>query len=148
MSANVIKRLIPSSWSQMHCCHQLNELEGFPVINLQLWFDQKLKSFDGLCFSRSPLLSVYADMSTCCAEDDSDEASILELVFAPCSPMAGSAKNWIASDNEEIVVATLEELGRLFPLQSWTGSTRKTWRASDKVDCGVHAVERLCRNPG
>jgi 15-cis-phytoene desaturase len=57
--------------------------------NLQLWFDRKLRSVDGLCFSRSPLLSVYADMSVCCDEYASTTASMLELVFAPCSPAAG-----------------------------------------------------------
>ena len=42
---------------------QTDELEGIPVINIHLWFDRKLTSVDHLCFSRSPLLSVYADMS-------------------------------------------------------------------------------------
>ena len=32
------------------------------MINLHMWFDKKLTSVDHLCFSRSPLLSVYADM--------------------------------------------------------------------------------------
>ena len=62
---------------------QLDELEGIPVINVHLWFDRKLKAVDGLCFSRSPLLSVYADMSVCCDEYASEDASMLELVFAP-----------------------------------------------------------------
>ncbi len=39
---------------------------GIPVINLHMWFDKKLIGVDHLCFSRSPLLSVYADMSTTC----------------------------------------------------------------------------------
>ena len=30
------------------------------------WFDRKLSTVDHLLFSRSDLLSVYADMSTCC----------------------------------------------------------------------------------
>ena len=30
------------------------------------WFDRKLWTVDHLLFSRSDLLSVYADMSTCC----------------------------------------------------------------------------------
>jgi 15-cis-phytoene desaturase len=44
----------------------MDELEGIPVINLHMWFDKKLTSVDHLCFSRSPLLSVYADMSVTC----------------------------------------------------------------------------------
>jgi 15-cis-phytoene desaturase len=64
-------------------------LEGIPVINIHLWFDRKLTSVDHLCFSRSPLLSVYADMSTTCKEYHDTEKSMLELVFAPCSPLAG-----------------------------------------------------------
>ena len=72
---------------------------------MHLWFDRKLNSLDGLCFSRSPLLSVYADMSTCCAEYASDDKSMLELVFAPCSPAAGSDVNWIAKSDEEVMMA-------------------------------------------
>jgi 15-cis-phytoene desaturase len=117
MPVDVIKRLIPSKWSTMPYFGQLDELEGIPVINIQLWFDRKLKAIDGLCFSRSPLLSVYADMSVCCEEYASDTASMLELVFAPCSPVAGSDKNWIAASDEEVVAATLQELARLFPTE-------------------------------
>ena len=117
---DVFKRLIPARWSTMPYFRQLDELEGIPVINIQLWFDRKLNSVDGLCFSRSPLLSVYADMSTCCEEYASDERSMLELVFAPCSPEAGSPINWIAKEDSEIVDATMKELERLFPMEIGT----------------------------
>ena len=33
---------------------------------MRSWFDRKLTTVDHLLFSRSDLLSVYADMSTCC----------------------------------------------------------------------------------
>ena len=69
----------------------------------------KLRLYDGLVFSRSPLLSVYADMSECCKEYASGDASMLELVFAPCSKEAGSDVNWIGKSDEEIVQATLGE---------------------------------------
>jgi hypothetical protein len=46
-------------------------------------FDRKLTTVDHLLFSRSPLLSVYADMSTTCKGYHDDEKSMLELVFAP-----------------------------------------------------------------
>lgn len=58
--------------------------------------------------SRSPLLSVYADMSLTCKGYRDDEKSMLELVFAP-------AKDWIGRPDEEIIEATMEELYRLFP---------------------------------
>jgi len=122
MPVDVVKRLIPEQWSNMPYFCQLDELEGIPVINIQLWFDRKLNSVDGLCFSRSPLLSVYADMSTCCAEYASDTNSMLELVFAPCSPVAGSDKNWIAASDEEIIEATVTELERLFPTEIGRGA--------------------------
>jgi 15-cis-phytoene desaturase len=117
MPVDVLKKLIPTAWSTMPYFCQLNELEGIPVINLQIWFDRKLKAVDGLCFSRSPLLSVYADMSVCCEEYASDKASMLELVFAPCSEAAGANRNWIAASDEEIIDATLKELQRLFPTE-------------------------------
>jgi 15-cis-phytoene desaturase len=117
MPVDVVKRLIPSKWSTMPYFRQLDELEGIPVINIQIWFDRKLRAVDGLCFSRSPLLSVYADMSVCCEEYASDKASMLELVFAPCNQAAGSDKNWIAASDDEIIDATVKELERLFPTE-------------------------------
>jgi 15-cis-phytoene desaturase len=41
----------------------------------------------------------------------------LELVFAPCSPLAGGNVNWIAKSDEEIIDATMGELARLFPTE-------------------------------
>jgi len=117
MPVDVLKRLIPTKWSTMPYFRQFDELEGIPVINLHMWFDRKLDSVDHLCFSRSPLLSVYADMSTTCKEYLSDTESMLELVFAPCSPLAGGNTNWIAKTDEEIIDATMGELARLFPTE-------------------------------
>jgi len=113
---DVFKRLVPTQWSTDPFFRQIDELEGIPVINIQMWFDRKLNSVDGLCFSRSSLLSVYADMSNCCAEYAS-ETSMLELVFAPCCPEAGSPINWIAKPDSEIIDAALKELARLFPTE-------------------------------
>ena len=113
---DVFKRLVPTQWSTLPFFNQIDELEGIPVINIQMWFDRKLNSVDGLCFSRSSLLSVYADMSNCCAEYAS-ETSMLELVFAPCSLEAGSPINWIAKSDSEIIDATMKELARLFPTE-------------------------------
>ena len=96
--------------------HQIQELEGIPVINIHLWFDRKLQNVDHLCFSRSPLLSVYADMSTTCKEYYDEEKSMLELVFAPCSPLAGrqhQLDRQVATRRSSD--ATMMELERLFP---------------------------------
>lgn len=83
-------------------------LTGVPVINIHLWMDRKLSTVDHLLFSRSPLLSVYADMSTTCREYYDEQRSMLELVFAP-------AKDWIGRPDEDIINATMGELERLFP---------------------------------
>ena len=96
---------------------QMDELEGIPVINIHMWFDRKLQNVDHLCFSRSPLLSVYADMSTTCKEYKDDTKSMIELVFAPCSPIAGGKTNWISKSDTEIIDATMLELERLFPTE-------------------------------
>jgi 15-cis-phytoene desaturase len=117
MPVDIMKRMVPMAWQKMPYFRQLDELEGIPVINLHMWFDRKLQSVDHLCFSRSPLLSVYADMSTTCKEYASDSESMLELVFAPCSPLAGGNTNWIAKTDEEIIDATMGELARLFPTE-------------------------------
>merc|ERR1719311_247189 len=112
---DIFKRLMPKPWAKMPYFRQTDELEGIPVINLHMWFDTKLEGVDHLCFSRSPLLSVYADMSTTCKEYYDETESMLELVFAPCSPLAGGNTNWIAKSDEEIIDATMGELARLFP---------------------------------
>ena len=115
MPVDALKLLLPDRWKPVPFFRQLEELRGIPVINVHLWFDRKLRPYDGLVFSRSPLLSVYADMSECCEEYASDTKSMLELVFAPCDEVAGSDVRWIAKSDEEIVDATMRELERLFP---------------------------------
>lgn len=117
MPVDIVKRMTPKNWQNMPYFRQFDELEGIPVINLHMWFDQKLKAVDHLCFSRSPLLSVYADMSVTCKEYYDPEKSMLELVFAPCSPLAGGNVNWMGKSDEEIIDATMGELARLFPTE-------------------------------
>eukprot|EP00587_Corethron_hystrix_P002043 CAMPEP_0113299714 /NCGR_PEP_ID=MMETSP0010_2-20120614/1639_1 /TAXON_ID=216773 ORGANISM="Corethron hystrix, Strain 308" /NCGR_SAMPLE_ID=MMETSP0010_2 /ASSEMBLY_ACC=CAM_ASM_000155 /LENGTH=632 /DNA_ID=CAMNT_0000153005 /DNA_START=9 /DNA_END=1907 /DNA_ORIENTATION=- /assembly_acc=CAM_ASM_000155 len=129
MPVDVLKRMVPKVWQNMPYFRQMDELEGIPVINLHMWFDKKLKGVDHLCFSRSPLLSVYADMSITCKEYADEDASMLELVFAPCSPIAGGNTNWIAKKDEEIIDATMGELARLFPTEIACDSK---WPATSK----------------
>eukprot|EP00216_Chloropicon_sp_CCMP2111_P000692 CAMPEP_0198239346 /NCGR_PEP_ID=MMETSP1446-20131203/4776_1 /TAXON_ID=1461542 ORGANISM="Unidentified sp, Strain CCMP2111" /NCGR_SAMPLE_ID=MMETSP1446 /ASSEMBLY_ACC=CAM_ASM_001112 /LENGTH=591 /DNA_ID=CAMNT_0043921923 /DNA_START=191 /DNA_END=1966 /DNA_ORIENTATION=- len=105
---DVLKMLLPAAWKDMAYFRNLSQLEGIPVINIHLWFDRKLSTVDHLLFSRSPLLSVYADMSTTCRGYEDPDRSMLELVFAP-------AEQWIDKPDAAIVDATLQELERLFP---------------------------------
>jgi 15-cis-phytoene desaturase len=113
MPVDPLKTILPQPWRAMPYFQQLQGLEGVPVINLHLWFDRKLTDIDHLLFSRSPLLSVYADMSNTCKEYANPDRSMLELVLAP-------AKDWISKSDEEIIAATLAELKTLFP-QHFTG---------------------------
>ena len=108
ISVDPLKVILPKPWKQIEFFQKLEGLEGVPVINLHLWFDRKLTEIDHLLFSRSPLLSVYADMSNTCREYANPNRSMLELVLAP-------AKDWIAKSDEEIVAATIAELEKLFP---------------------------------
>jgi len=131
MPVDIVKRMTPKLWQNLPYFRQLDELEGIPVINLHMWFDRKLKAVDHLCFSRSPLLSVYADMSVTCKEYEDPDASMLELVFAPCSPLAGGDVNWISKSDEEIIDATMGELARLFPTEiapdpKWPATMKQT----------------------
>jgi 15-cis-phytoene desaturase len=103
-----LKLLLPEAWKQMPYFSKLAGLKGVPVINIHLWFDRKLTEIDHLLFSRSELLSVYADMSNTCREYADPDRSMLELVFAP-------AKEWIGKSDADIVAATMDELKRLFP---------------------------------
>jgi 15-cis-phytoene desaturase len=108
MPVDPLKVMLPPVWKEMDFFKQLNGLEGVPVINVHLWFDRKLTDIDHLLFSRSPLLSVYADMSNTCREYANSDRSMLELVLAP-------AKDWITKSDSEIVNATVAELEKLFP---------------------------------
>lgn len=115
MPVDIVKLLLPTPWQEQPYFKQLDGLEGVPVINVHLWFDRKLTDIDHLLFSRSPLLSVYADMSITCKEYADPDKSMLELVLAP-------AKDWIGRSDEDIVAATIKELEQLFP-QHFTGET-------------------------
>lgn len=117
-----LKLLLPAEWRSLPYFSKLDGLNGVPVINVHLWFDRKLTDIDHLLFSRSELLSVYADMSNTCREYADPHRSMLELVFAP-------AKDWIGRSDQEIVDATLEELKRLFPIH-FTGSDPARLRKS------------------
>lgn len=108
MPVDPLKLMLPQPWREMEFFQKLEGLEGVPVINLHLWFDRKLTDIDHLLFSRSPLLSVYADMSNTCREYAHSKRSMLELVLAP-------AQDWIGKSDREIIDATMEELQKLFP---------------------------------
>lgn len=108
LPVDVLKLLLPAPWRQLPLFASLAGLQGVPVINVHLWFDRKLTDIDHLLFSRSPLLSVYADMSVTCKDYEDPERSMLELVFAP-------AKDWISRTDQDIVQVTMEELKTLFP---------------------------------
>jgi 15-cis-phytoene desaturase len=118
MSVDVVKALMPANWKQMDFFKKLDGLEGVPVINLHLWFDRKLTDVDQLLFSRSDLLSVYADMSVTCKEYADPDRSMLELVLAP-------AKDWIDKPDEEIIAATMKEIEKLFPQHFGTDNPAK-----------------------
>ncbi len=109
LPVDLFKLLIPKQWEHIDVFEKLDGLRGVPVINIHLWFDKKLTNIDHLLFSRSPLLSVYADMSITCKEYEDPNRSMLELVFAP-------AKDWINSSDEDIIKATMGELQKLFPV--------------------------------
>jgi 15-cis-phytoene desaturase len=125
MPVDPLKLILPKPWKHLPYFQQLDGLEGVPVINVHLWFDRKLTDIDHLLFSRSPLLSVYADMSNTCREYADTERSMLELVLAP-------AQDWIGRSDADIVTATLEELKKLFP-QHFTGDNPACLRKSKVV---------------
>ena len=108
MSVDPLKVMLPKPWREQEFFAKLDGLEGVEVINIHLWFDRKLTDIDQLLFSRSELLSVYADMSNTCREYADPDKSMLELVLAP-------AKKWISKTDEEILAATMQELQKLFP---------------------------------
>ncbi|WP_218082589.1 15-cis-phytoene desaturase [Anthocerotibacter panamensis] len=110
IAVDPLKALLPQPWRTLPFFQPMYELEGVPVINIHLWFDRKLTTLDNILFSRSDLLSVYADMSEVCRGYADAARSHLELVFAP-------AKDWINRPDEAILEATMQELARLFPDQ-------------------------------
>jgi 15-cis-phytoene desaturase len=108
MSVDAFKHLMPEPWREVPLFQKLQGLEGVPVINVQVWFDAKLPTIDQLLFSRSDILSVYADMSVTTRDYEDADRSMLELVIAP-------AEQWIGRPDGEIIEATLSELTKLFP---------------------------------
>ncbi len=148
MSVDALKLMLPEPWQEKTFFKQMSKLEGVEVINLHLWFDRKITEIDHLLFSRSPLLSVYADMSNTCKEYADPDKSMLELVLAP-------AKDWIAKSDEEIIKATMLELKRLFP-QHFEGNNQakllkskvvKTPRSVYRAIAGTQAVKPTQKTP-
>ncbi len=148
MPVDPFKVILPQAWRKMEFFQKLEGLEGVPVINLHLWFDRKLTDIDHLLFSRSPLLSVYADMSNTCKGYANSERSMLELVLAP-------AKDWISQSDEDIIAATSLELEKLFP-QHFCGENRakllkyhvvKTPRSVYKATPGRQACRPAQKTP-
>ena len=119
MPVDAIKKLTPDPWRDLDYFRKMMGLKGVPVINIHIWFDRKLSTIDNLIFSRSPLLSVYADMSETCNGYANKDESMLEMVFAP-------AKGWIGKSDEEIFEATMKELERLFPEEISLNGNDKT----------------------
>ena len=39
---DIMKRMMPKQWGVMPFFHQIQELQGIPVINIHMWFDRKL----------------------------------------------------------------------------------------------------------
>lgn len=116
MPVHVMKTKLPGAWAaQPFFANAFEHLRPVPVINVQLWFDAKLPTMDSLIFSRSKLLSVYADMSTTCREAARPDRSMLEFVFAPATKATGADRDWVAEPDEAIVHAVLSELEALFP---------------------------------
>ncbi|KAG6525435.1 hypothetical protein ZIOFF_015391 [Zingiber officinale] len=106
---DILKLLLPNEWKGISYFKKLEKLVGVPVINVHIWFDRKLNTYDHLFLNiLSPLLSVYADMSVTCKEYYDPNHSMLELVFAP-------AEEWISCTDQEIIDATMKELSKLFP---------------------------------
>ncbi|WVZ78481.1 hypothetical protein U9M48_026185 [Paspalum notatum var. saurae] len=113
---DVFKLLVPQEWSEISSRSWRSWWEFLLSMFTYVFccsecfrFDRKLKNtYDHLLFSRSPLLSVYADMSVTCKEYYDPNRSMLELVFAP-------AEEWIGRSDTEIIDATMEELAKLFP---------------------------------
>lgn len=148
MPVDPLKLMLPAPWKEMEFFKKLDGLEGVPVINLHLWFDRKLTDIDHLLFSRSSLLSVYADMSNTCRGYQNRDQSMLELVLAP-------AKDWIGKSDEEIIQATMKELEQLFP-QHFCGENPaqllkyhvvKTPRSVYKATSGTQACRPSQKTP-
>ena len=141
-----LKVMVPSPWRDLPYFQKLNGLEGVPVINVHLWFDRKLTEVDHLLFSRSPLLSVYADMSNTCKAYANPDRSMLELVLAP-------AKDWVSKSDQAIVDATMTELETLFPdqipapAQLLKSKVVKTPRSVYKATPGRQACRPSQRTP-
>lgn len=147
---DILKLLLPEEWKEIPYFKKLDKLVGVPVINVHIWFDRKLKNtYDHLLFSRSSLLSVYADMSLTCKEYYDPNRSMLELVFAP-------AEDWITCSDSEIIAATMKELAKLFPNEIAADQSKakilkyhvvKTPRSVYKTIPGCEPCRPLQRSP-
>ena len=68
MPIGISNRKTPKTWQNIPYFHQFDKLEGIPIITLNIYFYRKIGAINNMCFSFSPLLSIYTSIYIICKE--------------------------------------------------------------------------------
>ncbi len=109
-----LKKILPVKWLEHKYFRNLHEFVGSPVINCQLWFDQKITDTDNLMFSQGTLFATFADVSITCPDDfqsgmgSANGGSVMSMVLAP-------AHQLLDMPNDFITDLVVKEIHNRFP---------------------------------
>ncbi len=103
------RQILPAKLRRHTFFDNLWKLKSVPVMNVQIWYDQKICQTDNLFFTGEACFSVFADLSiTSPRAYGQNKGSVMGLVVAPAAPL------WQLSD-EEIVQRCHQDLANLWP---------------------------------
>jgi len=131
------KKLLPAAMLRDPLVHGVAKLESSPVINAHLWFDRPVSPFTNLMFSPGTILSVHADLGQASPGYEWAGRSFIEACIAPADAL-------IARDDESVIRAVMDDLGKLYPLATRTHLVKaKLVRVPKSVYRAVPGAERL-----
>jgi len=107
------------------------------VINAHLWFDRPVSPFTNLMFSPGTILSVHADLGQASPGYEWEGRSFIEACIAPADEL-------ITRDDDAVVNAVMDDLGKLYPLATRTHLVKaKLVRVPKSVYRAAPGAERL-----
>lgn len=103
-----LKRVLPEQLFEQKFFANLKEIQGVPVISVQLWIDRQVSYIDNVLFSPDGPIPVYADMGNTNPDYYCEGKSRFHVCVAP-------AKDLMAKSDEEVINEVWNSLRSCFP---------------------------------
>jgi len=103
-----LNALVPSELREIPFFANLRELDGVPVITVQLWYDRQVTGIDNILFCPDGRIPVYADLGNTTPDYANNGNSRIEFVVAPAADL-------MDLDDAEIVRRVAADVKTCFP---------------------------------